>query len=149
MTIQTLEPVIVESNLDVLSTSLSTIRAYVLHASQKAGLSEHALSRLRLAVDEIATNVLVHGYNEAGLEGLLKISASIDDEMLVVTLDDTAVAFDPRNRETPSNLDNPLETREIGGLGVYLALTNVDVFEYERIGDRNINRFGIKRADLN
>ena len=47
--------------------SLSAIGRYVLGAAWAAGLDKRAAYRLRLAVDEIATNAVLHGYQEAGL----------------------------------------------------------------------------------
>ncbi|MGA9380780.1 MAG: ATP-binding protein, partial [Phormidium sp.] len=42
--------------------SLSKISDYVLSAASAAGLDKKASYKLRLAVDEIATNVIVYGY---------------------------------------------------------------------------------------
>jgi anti-sigma regulatory factor (Ser/Thr protein kinase) len=36
-------------------------------------------------------------------------------------------------------MDRPLEEREIGGLGVFLALRGVDELRYERVGEQNRN----------
>jgi serine/threonine-protein kinase RsbW len=58
--------------------TLKTIRAvgrYVLQAAAEAGLEEQAAYRLRLAVDEIATNAVIHGYQPTGSEGELVVSA--------------------------------------------------------------------------
>ena len=52
-------------NLD----SLSPIREYVKSAANTAGLSKKATYELCLAVDEIATNIALYGYEEAGRLG--------------------------------------------------------------------------------
>jgi anti-sigma regulatory factor (Ser/Thr protein kinase) len=116
--------------------SLGAIAAFVTAAAAAAGLDKRASYHLRLAVDEIATNIIVHGYAEAGLQGELALSADIDDRSLIVAIEDTGVAFDPRQSAIPDT-DLPLEQRPIGGLGAYLAIKSVDEFLYERIGDRN------------
>ncbi len=41
---------------------------------------------LRLAVDEIATNIVVHGYAEAGLSGSVRVAAENLGDRLRVTL---------------------------------------------------------------
>ena len=105
-------------------------------AAASAGLDKRASYRLRLAVDEIATNIIVHGYAEAGLQGALELRADIDDRTLIIAIEDTGVAYDPRQAPVPDT-DLPLEQRPIGGLGVYLAIRSVDEFLYERVGDRN------------
>jgi serine/threonine-protein kinase RsbW len=120
--------------------SLGAIAEFVMAAAASAGLDKRASYHLRLAVDETATNIIVHGYTKAGLQGELKLSADIDDRSLTVSIEDTGVTFDPRQAAAPDT-DLPLEQRPIGGLGVYLAVKSVDEFLYERIGDRNRTTF--------
>lgn len=132
---------IVAATLD----SLEAIAAFVMAAAASAGLDRRAAYRLRLAVDEIATNIIVHGYAEAGLQGELALSANIDDRSLIVAIEDTGVDFDPRQASVPDT-DLALEQRPIGGLGVYLAIRSVDEFIYERIGDRNRIIFKMHRS---
>ena len=43
-------------------------------------------------------------------------------KQLVITLEDWAPAFDPREQEEPDHIDKPSDERPIGGLGVFLAL---------------------------
>ncbi|MFB2837207.1 ATP-binding protein [Floridanema evergladense] len=127
--------------------SLSKISKYVLSAASAAGLDKKASYRLRLAVDEIATNVISYGYEDAKIQGNLDLQAKIDDSSLTILMEDNAAAFDPTTKfmleEESINL--PMEQRAIGGLGVYLAIQGVDRFMYERIGDRNRNIFVVNR----
>jgi anti-sigma regulatory factor (Ser/Thr protein kinase) len=127
--------------------SLSGIRAYVQSAAEAAGLDGKATYNLQLAVDEIATNIIAHGYEEAGLQGDMSIEAKSTDEALTVTLRDRGAAFDPRTRELPDEEDlaKPLEERPVGGLGIYLAFAGVDRFDYLREDDININTFTVNR----
>ena len=68
--------------------------------------------------------------------------ADIDDKTLKVSLEDTSVAYDPREAPPP-DVNLPPEQREIGGLGALIAMRSVDKFVYERIGDRNRSTFTI------
>jgi anti-sigma regulatory factor (Ser/Thr protein kinase) len=117
--------------------SLARIGAFVLAAADAAGLGPQARYRLRLAADEIATNIMTHGY--AGVPGTVELRTEMDDQTLRVILEDTGLPFDPHQLPPPDDLHVPLEQRKIGGLGVYLALRNVDRLLYERVGDRNRN----------
>lgn len=136
-----MEPLTVSGTLD----SLGPIAQYVITAAGAAGLDKKSTYKLRLAVDEIATNIIVHGYEEAGLSGDVLIHAALDDNSLTVILEDTAERYDPTQRDTPDDMDKPLEDRRIGGLGVYLTMQGVDKFLYERVGDRNRNIFVVNR----
>ena len=62
--------------------ALSSIRQYVKTAAEAAGLDHSAAYNLILAVDEIATNVIEHGYREAGLKGDISGGTLSFSEML-------------------------------------------------------------------
>lgn len=119
-------------------TSLSPIGKYVMETAKEASLDKRAAYKLRLAIDEVATNIIVHGYQEHDLEGDIKIKSDLQDDQLKITLEDTAVAYDPTKQQEEIDVDVPIEERKIGGLGVFLAFDGVDKFLYER--DGNINR---------
>jgi anti-sigma regulatory factor (Ser/Thr protein kinase) len=133
------------NNLCVPGTleSLSKIADFVMRAANEAGLEKKAAYRLRLAVDEITTNTILHGYQEAELEGNLELSTKLDSLSLTLTVEDTGVDYNPTQHNLPTgdDLSQSLMQREEGGLGIYLVLNGVDEFHYERVGDRNRNIF--------
>ena len=139
-----MEPLTVPGNLD----SLEAIAQYVMAAAAEAGLDKKASYKLRLAVDEIATNIIVYGYEQAGREGVVDLRADIGDRALTISIEDTGIAYDPTQKTTPEDLDKPLEERSIGGLGLYLAVKNVDKFCYERVGGRNRNILTVNRTRM-
>ena len=129
-------------NLKVSGTleALAPIAHFVLEAANFAELDTKAANHLRLAVDEIATNIVVYGYQQSGLSGDIELTAVIDEQRLVLILEDTAREFNPLQKPPP-DLTLPLEQRPIGGLGILLAIKSVDKFEYERVENRNRNIF--------
>jgi anti-sigma regulatory factor (Ser/Thr protein kinase) len=124
--------------------SLTTIRNYVREMGEKAGLDRKALYRLNLAVDEIATNIVTHGYEDAGLEGDIVISSHFQPSVLTIQLEDTSQEYNPYKLEKPGDLDKPINERPIGGLGVFLAVRGVDEFRYEHVNGRNLHTFMVK-----
>jgi serine/threonine-protein kinase RsbW len=126
--------------------SLGDIRDFVTTVANAAGLDKKVTYRLNLAVDEIATNIITHGYDEAGREGDVDVIADIGEKALTIHIEDTGAAYDPDQLQTPDSLDQPLEQRPIGGLGVFLAIQSVDKFQYERIDERNRHTFIVNRA---
>lgn len=127
--------------------SIPKIVNYVKLASENAGLDRKSAYNLRLAIDEVTTNIITHGYQEAGIEGDLYLEAKIDERSLTILIEDTGMAYDPQKilQSEASTVHLPLEQRKEGGLGIYLALHSVDQFHYERIGDRNRNIFMMYR----
>lgn len=128
-----------------LRDSLTIIADYVKEVSKKAGLDPKKTNNLRRAVDEIATNIIEHGYANQKGKGTVELQAKLDQNALTIYIEDTGIPYDPTQQPTPNNLENPLSERDIGGYGVYLAQISVDQLIYERIDNRNRNQFIVYR----
>jgi len=126
--------------------SLDLIAEYVMEAAAEAGLDKKATYKLRLAVDEIATNIVTHGYEEGGCQGDMDIHSEISDQYLTIYIEDTAREFNPAAKipEELERVTQPINERIIGGLGIFLVLDGVDDFIYERVGNKNRNTFKSK-----
>lgn len=138
-----MEPLKVAAHLD----ALSDVGAFVAQAAERAAIDRKAAYRLRLAVDEIVTNIIVHGRpGERGGNDTITIRADVDEQNLTVTLEDFGPAFNPLEHELPEDhLVKPIDDRSIGGLGVFLAIRGVDQFRYERDGSINRHIFIVHR----
>ena len=139
-----MEALTVPAHLD----QLAEIRRYIQMAGQKAGLDEQTIYNMALAVDELATNIMLHGYQEQGVTDDITVTAVEEDECLSIVMEDTGCAFDPGSRSMPSaeELSKPLEERGIGGLGIYLAMKSVDDYRYQRVGNVNRNILVMNRS---
>ena len=131
------EPLVLPGSLD----SIRAIGEYVLQAANDAGLEETSSYRLRLAVEEIATNAVVHGYQRVNRQGNLVVTARSNDERLWIILQDSAPGYDPRQTPVPEDLERPLVERLEGGLGIFLAFMGVDDYDYERVDECNCHTF--------
>ncbi len=132
-----MEPLTVAGNLN----SIEKLVNYVIKAASQAGLNHRATYCLRLAVDEIATNIITYGYQAAGLTGELEVSAVFKPNRLIIELKDSGRPFDPRQVPPPPNLKQPLNKRDAGNLGIFLAMWGVDGFQYEQTRSHNRNIF--------
>lgn len=119
--------------------SLASVRAYVAEVARAAGLDSSSTYKLCLAVDEITTNIVLHGYEEVGLEGNITVEALQQNGELVIRLLDHGRAYDPDIVPEP-DLENPLE-QKTGGWGVFLGKTCVDQFDYTSTRSGNVHRF--------
>lgn len=126
-----------------IEEALEPIRKYVAQTAQTVGLDRRAIYNLCLAVDEIVTNIVQHGYREAGLSGTVKIGASLEDKNLVIRLEDQGKSYNPTEHELPKaeHLARPLEARYPGGLGILLARKGVDDLQYLTTRQGNVHRF--------
>jgi anti-sigma regulatory factor (Ser/Thr protein kinase) len=92
--------------------------------------SPKALYLVPLAIEEIVTNCIHYGYDDAG-EHTIVILLSVADQTLTMTVVDDGHEFDPLARETP-DLTLAAEDRPIGGLGIHLLRNLADNVAYER-----------------
>jgi serine/threonine-protein kinase RsbW len=137
-----MEPLTVPGSLD----SLEAIGEYVRSVAAAAQLDRREAYKLRLAIDEIATNIVLYGYERAGITGRIELRASITPGALTIVIEDTAPPFDPTAQQAPEDLGAPLNQRKIGGLGIFLALKAVDRFTHAYSGGRNRNTLVVERA---
>lgn len=119
--------------------SLAPVRAFVAEAGRAAGLDTGRIYNLCLAVDEIATNIVRHGYEEAGLKGDIAIEALQERGQLIIRLFDHGRIYDPDRVPNP-DLGSPLNQRT-GGWGLFLSKTGVDQFDYTSSDSGNEHRF--------
>ena len=134
--------------VDASLEALSDIGAFVVKAAEEAGLEKRASYRLRLAVDEIATNIVMHGQNgQAVADAVVDVASIVDDDHLTIVLEDAGPAFDPLSHALPQDedLSKPMQEKPMGGLGVFLAIRGVDQFRYERTATGNRNVFIVNR----
>ncbi|MGW6709588.1 ATP-binding protein [Streptomyces sp. NPDC054956] len=133
------ETAVASAELEVPATlgALGDIAALVLRLARGAGLDKGSAYRIRLAVDELATNVVMHGYR--GGDGRITVRGRFGPGRVQISIEDRAPAFDPVGGRLPPDRESAPERRRIGGLGIHLALTSVDEFGYVRRDGRNIS----------
>lgn len=109
--------------------SLARISDFVTDAAARAGLDDHAVWQVQLAVDEAATNIIQHGY-DPGTPGDIELSWKVDGVQFAVTLRDHGRQFDPTGLPAP-DITASLEERQPGGLGVYLMGRLMDTVRFQ------------------
>lgn len=115
---------------------LAEVRALVRDVSRAAGAASDSTDDMVQAVDEAATNTIVHGFS--GRPGWLEISIDVVGPDLVVTLQDDAPTFDPTAVPEP-DMRVPALVRGPGGMGVHLMRLATDALDYRpRDGGGNV-----------
>jgi anti-sigma regulatory factor (Ser/Thr protein kinase) len=112
--------------------SLGAIREWVSRAAAEAGVQDAAIYDLCLAVDEMTTNTITHGYKKDG--GELRLDAGVEPGRFTIRMEDDAPPFDPTHFAGPTKevLESGLHQRAPGGLGIMLARRGVDELRYLR-----------------
>ena len=91
---------------------------------------------VNLSLDELVTNVISYGYDD-GAEHQISIRFSFENGLLTLVMVDDGRPFDPSATPDPQ-LDQPLEERMAGGLGIFLVRKIMDQVEYRREAEKNI-----------
>lgn len=111
--------------------NLSSIRNFVEEVAEKIDLSEASRMKIRLAVDEACTNIMLHGY--ASTEGEIDIAIKSEGAKMIVTLSDNAPQYNPLCNTCAPDLAAPLSERAIGGMGIIIIKQNTDAVAYDTI----------------
>jgi serine/threonine-protein kinase RsbW len=108
--------------------SLTAFAKFIDDACAHNGADHDTTHALRLAVEEVCTNVIKYGY--AGMEpGSIALTFEAPPGRFVITVSDRGRPFDPRSAPPP-DLTSSAEERPIGGLGVYLVNAMMDEVSY-------------------
>ena len=100
---------------------------------------------MNLALDEIISNVIEHGYEDT-LEHEIPITVRFEGDLLTIEIEDDGRPFNPVAEPLP-DVDLPLEERPIGGLGILILRSMADGHEYRRERGRNILRIEKRIAE--
>ncbi|HET9337368.1 MAG TPA: ATP-binding protein [Casimicrobiaceae bacterium] len=112
--------------------------AFVAGFCEAHGIESRDALRVTLIVEELFLNIVMHGYaGEPG--GTIHLALAVEARDVLVVCEDRAREYDPRPalERVPEDLDDPVETRRVGGLGQYLVGRLVREAHYERAGDAN------------
>lgn len=88
-----------------------------------AGIDADARGDVRLATEEVFTNIYAHGYRSRS--GAVDVRVSHSPGRIVVMIADQAPAFDPASAPTP-DIDSDFDGRSVGGLGWHMVRRVMD-----------------------
>ena len=116
--------------------TLWQVRDLVRSVAREAGATDACTADMVQAVDEAATNAIIHGHG--GRDGWVEVDAATEGDRFIVRIADDAPPFDPTTVPEPDLSIHPGERRP-GGMGVLLARICVDEMTYQpRPGGGNI-----------
>jgi len=123
--------------LDLRATFEEVVRAAtaVRELCEVRGVPREPTDDLILGLDEMLANIVTYGY-PGNPAGAIAVRVVITEDALRLDISDRAPAFNPLEAAAP-DLDAPLDTRPVGGLGVHLARSVMDTMEYAREDGEN------------
>ena len=121
-----------KNSLSELDTLYQNLEGF----GESLGLSQKMIFKINLALEELVSNIISYGYSDDE-EHWIKIVISLEDGVLVVSLEDDGIPFNPTEARAP-DCGCPIEERQIGNLGIHLCKQFMDDLIYERRGNKNI-----------
>lgn len=122
-------------NLESSLEALGEIERTVTEFAAEHEWPEDLLFHVQLTLDELATNVINHGYGIGGRS--FQITVKSDPEAVQIELVDEARPFDPLHDAPQPAIDAGVHERKVGGLGVYIVKELMDEMEYRREDGKN------------
>ncbi len=98
---------------------------------EEGGLSVQHIYQLNLVLDELLTNIVSYGYDDA-LPHEIRLRLRAEPGHLTAILTDDGKPFNPLKEAPAAVLDGSVEDRPIGGLGIHFMRTLMDEVTYQR-----------------
>ena len=112
---------------------LDAIREIAAQAGRDAGMDDSGIFGVELSMVEACTNIIEHAYE--GLDGgEIECTWDMDDEKLTIIIHDHGKSFDPSSVALP-DLHSDLESRPVGGLGVFFMKKYMDEVRFNSLGE--------------
>ena len=105
------------------------------------GVAPETVYAINLAIDELLTNTISHGYDDDEPHRI-EVILRLEGDMVVVAIVDDSAPFDPTEMREP-DIDGLMGGDEMGGqemdgLGLLLVNRTMDGVEYRRRGGCNV-----------
>jgi anti-sigma regulatory factor (Ser/Thr protein kinase) len=124
---------------------ITRLMAFADTVEQELPLSADQHYLVRLVIEEIATNIVKYGYEEQH-PGVIRARCACNDGVLHVTISDHGRPFDPRDPPDPDFGDD-VETRSVGGLGIFLVRELCDDIDYQHNPMSGWNELTVTKAE--
>lgn len=115
--------------------NLSCVADFTTASTRELGMDDKGVFQLQLAVDEVVSNIIIHGYTHQ--TGPIHLTIWKENEKVNIRIQDRGEPFDPLKTDSP-DLSVPLEERSPGGLGIHFLKTVTDGAHYQFKDGKNI-----------
>ena len=115
------------------------VDGFVAAFVREQGIAADEAARILILLEELITNLIKYGYPDRAEPGQAEIVLAFNGSRLEIEFIDDGCAFDPF-AAPPPDLDQPVEAREVGGLGIHILRSLTEEARYERRNDTNVIR---------
>jgi anti-sigma regulatory factor (Ser/Thr protein kinase) len=99
-------------------------------------LSSSEKNKLEVACEEIFVNIISYAYGEE--EGEIEICFNLTPQLVSFAFKDKGKEFNPLKKEKPVIKSLSVDSKDIGGLGIFFVKSIVDKIDYKYVDGSNI-----------
>jgi serine/threonine-protein kinase RsbW len=125
-----------QAQFSAVVEELPRMLLWVRNHLARAKMDPRSSHRVELAAEESILNVIHYAYR--GEKGVITLTFRQLHQGIEIAISDHGLPFDPLTQVASPDLSSPLETRQEGGLGVFLMRACVDDLRYAREGGANV-----------
>lgn len=115
-------------NIGCSLSNLKGVRDFIRQSLKGQGMSDVEISAIVLAMDEMCSNLMIHAHH-CNPDHILELAVTTDVDQIVFEIVDNGSMFDINQFSTPG-LDNLVNEKRKGGLGIRLVKSIMDAVEY-------------------
>ena len=104
----------------------------IMRTEEVVSLNDNMWRIIRMVVEELVVNIVDYSGSN-----YMDVEISCEKDRFTMCYRDGGVPFNPLKNEPP-DFSLPIAQRQMGGLGIYLALTSMDIAEYEFVNGENV-----------
>jgi len=121
--------------LPAVLASLPKFLAFTVERARRSGFDSQRIRQVELVLEEVLVNIMEYAY--PGESGMVTLQVeNRKPERLVFEIRDRGKPFNPLQRKDP-DVESPLSTRPVGGLGVFLIKELADELFWKRQENEN------------
>ncbi len=114
----------------------------VLAFGDENKLKDNIIWEIRLALEEIVTNIISYGYEDKE-NHIIVVSIDTGEKDITISIKDDGIPYNILEHPKP-DLEIPFEDRDIGGMGIYMVREIMDEVNYKRVD--NMNQLVMRRS---
>ena len=104
----------------------------IIRTEEVVSLNDNMWRIIRMVVEELVVNIVDYSGSN-----YMDVEISCEKDRFTMCYRDGGVPFNPLKNEPP-DFSLPIAQRQVGGLGIFLALTSMDTAEYEFANGENV-----------
>ncbi|MEO1260360.1 MAG: ATP-binding protein [Bacteroidota bacterium] len=116
-------------------TEIERVNHAFNHFARQNGFPDEVRRKINLVIDELLNNIINYAFGDRN-QHLIQVQFVYKDPDLILEVTDDGVPFDLLSRPVV-DVHQPIEEREVGGLGIHLIRQIMDDLQYVRAHQKN------------